>query len=368
MNSSKTLIVTVGLFLLIGATGCIPGVTWLPDSSGFVYVSEDGQNLVHFNLATKKQQIIVSDEKMKTAWPAMSPNGKSIAVARLNCDKDKGDTLQILIYDLNRKVQKQSKVFSLPRDGKIVGQDRTTTELFWGPPADKIVVSIFSERLTTAIYDVKREELKTLKDSSAFALAGRPARPDGKGFVVTKWKGQECSGISLVDWNGKERPIAMKPPIDDQDKKDMLRWPYMFTSSWQDAKALVATSKGRFEIDTNKLQGKFDSFDSGEPNGENHVHQQFTFAGSQNVVRIVDWTKQVKGMNEQISRLEILDSHQKRIQTLIENALMNLSPSPDGKLVAVRCAHDDKKRGDPKEMIWVIDQSGQVVAKAKTQD
>src|SRR5262249_41400668 len=266
MNSQKTLIAAAVLFLLIGTTGCIPGVTWLPDSSGFVYTGgHDGQQLIHFDLATKRQRSILSDEKLKTAWPAVSPDGKSVAVARLVCDKDKGDTLRILIYDLNGKAKKQSKVFLLPQAGKWVARERDTTELFWGAADNKIIVSIRSDRSEVGIYDVKSDELKVLKDASAAAFAGRPARPDGKGFVVSKWGNKGCpTGISFVDWDGKERPIVLKTPIDDQDKKELLTWPSMFTSSWEGAKASVSTSKGRLEIDTEKLLCKFDSFNSGE--------------------------------------------------------------------------------------------------------
>jgi hypothetical protein len=63
---------------------------------------------------------------------------------------------------------------------------------------------------------MKSDELKVLKDASAAAFAGRPTRPDGKGFVVTKWGhlGKRGplgpTGISFVDWEGKERPIDGK--------------------------------------------------------------------------------------------------------------------------------------------------------------
>jgi hypothetical protein len=372
MNNSKTLIWAAVVLLLIGTTGCIPGITWLPDSSGFVYITgNDGQDLVHFDLAKKTHRTIVSDRKLRTAWPAVSPDGKSVAVARLSRDKDKGDTLQLLIYDLGGKSKKQSKVFPLPQTGKPGNaNEQIRTELYWGPPENKIVVSISTSPPNVGIYDVKTDQLKILKDASATAFAGRPARPDGKGFVVAKWRGNSCAGLSLIGWDGKERPIAVKPQIgDDNNRKEMLTWPFLFTSSWQGAKAVLSYSDAGFEIDTDKLVGKFDSFSSGEPNGENSIRQQFTFPGSQNVLRVLGWTKNVNGSDDHLSRLEILDPHQKRTRTLMENEKLKvLFPSPDGKLVAIRCVGDDKKPGDPQDMIWVIDQTGQVLAKVKVQD
>ena len=115
---------------------------------------------------------------------------------------------------------------------------------------------------------------------------------------------------------------------------------------------MVSTYFGRLEIDTDKLRCDIEYFNY--PN-EKRVRHQFALAGSQKVVRILD------GNNDHC-QLEILDSHQKEIQTLIEYEYITLFPSPNGKLVAVRHVDDDKK-----EMIWVIDQSAQVVAKIKTQ-
>jgi hypothetical protein len=369
MNAPKTLTWAAVVLLSIGTTGCIPGITWLPDSSGFIYeAGNEGHNLVHFDLAKKTQRTIVSDAKLQTAWPAVSPDGKSLAAARLTLDQDKGDSIQLLIYDLNGKSKKQSKVFLLPRAdnrGNRLGQE--STWLFWGPREDKILVSISTSPPRVGIYEIKTDELKVLKDAFAAAIAGRPARPDGKGFVVTKWRDHDCAGISLVDWDGNEKPIAMKPQVADNGyKKDMLTWPYMFTSSWQGAKALLSSSKGRLEIDTDKLVARFDSFGSEEPNDENSVRQQFTFLDSQNILRIVDWTKHTNRGDDHMSRLEMLDARQKRTQTLIDNEQFKaLFPSPDGKLVAVRCVGQPS---DSQDKIWVIDQEGQVVAKVNVQE
>jgi hypothetical protein len=352
--------------LLTCVTGCVPGITWLPDSSGFVYVpGHNGEKLVHFDLTTKKQRTLISDEKLKTLWPAISPDGKNIAVAKLTRDKKKGDTLQICIYDLNGTSKKQSKVFSLPKVDK--GDEHCSAELFWGPPDNKILVS--SDPMSVGIYDVKTDELKVLKDSSAVAIGGKPARPDGKGFLVAKWRDKSCTGISWVDWDGKEQPFTVKPKIGDgDDKTDMLLWPYMFTSSWQGAKAQLSSSKIRFEIDTDKLLCKISSLDPGEPNGENLVRQQFAFPNSPLVVRVLDWTKQVKGVDQHLSRLELVDTRQNKIQKLVENEKANaLFPSPDGKLIAVRLIGGNQPADDA-DMILVLDSSGQILAKVKAPD
>ena len=120
MNQRQGFFWLGAVLLLTCVTGCVPGITWLPDSSGFVYMAgHSGEKLVHFDLATKKQRTLVSDEKLKTLWPAVSPDGKNVAVAKLTEHKDKGNTVQICIYDLNGKSTKQSKVFPVPQTDKV---------------------------------------------------------------------------------------------------------------------------------------------------------------------------------------------------------------------------------------------------------
>ena len=89
--------------------GCIDGVGWLPDSSGFVFTAEDGR-LVHFDVKSRKERVLVADTDSNTFWPAVSPDGKRIAVARLNYPGQQG-ALQILNYDLSGKEILRSKKF-----------------------------------------------------------------------------------------------------------------------------------------------------------------------------------------------------------------------------------------------------------------
>jgi hypothetical protein len=70
----------VGLAVL--ASGCVNGVGWLPNASGFVYPTNKCQ-LVLFDLKTKAAKVLVADTGTNTYWPAVSPNGKRIAVAGL---------------------------------------------------------------------------------------------------------------------------------------------------------------------------------------------------------------------------------------------------------------------------------------------
>src|SRR5688572_1790358 len=69
--------------LLCFANGCVLGVGWLPDSTGFVFTTPKGQ-LVAYDIATKKQRVVLQDPAaITTCWAAISPSGKKIALAHL---------------------------------------------------------------------------------------------------------------------------------------------------------------------------------------------------------------------------------------------------------------------------------------------
>ena len=108
----------------IASAGCVPTVAWLPDSGGIIYTTTDWPGLdggrsmpkelqgrlIHYDLKTKSTRIIAKAET-NTIQPALSPNGKQIAVARVNLEKDKQPTLQVVVYDLEGKEIQHSKLF-----------------------------------------------------------------------------------------------------------------------------------------------------------------------------------------------------------------------------------------------------------------
>src|SRR5262245_50691619 len=95
---SRSRILTTQAFVLLLLSGCVPAVAWKPDSSGFVYTDKKGSRLLEYDLKAKKSRILVADTGTKTIWPAMSPDGKRIAMARNEERKGLQPRVQVIFY------------------------------------------------------------------------------------------------------------------------------------------------------------------------------------------------------------------------------------------------------------------------------
>ncbi len=120
----------VVLVAVLTLPGCVP-TSWLPDSSGFLYVKPvkgkmpfdppTAMQLVHFDLQKKAGRVVVQDIGKGTIWPAVSPDGKRIAVAHFKggiARKDEASepkTVQVAVYDFQGKLLKESKVLAWRR-------------------------------------------------------------------------------------------------------------------------------------------------------------------------------------------------------------------------------------------------------------
>jgi len=133
----------------LAVTGCeLPGVAWLPDSSGIVFTENKGTRLVHYDLKKKARRVIVNDTGTRTTWPAVSPDGKQVAVARWTAIPGKASQLQVILYNLDGKEAHRSRAYAWrPLETQKV--ELGPTHLFWGR-ADKLLVWTGEE---TAIYD-----------------------------------------------------------------------------------------------------------------------------------------------------------------------------------------------------------------------
>ncbi len=340
--------------LLLFSTGCLPGLDWLPDSSGFVYSGGKGKKqLMLFDVKAKKSKALVA-EAVGNTWPAVSPDGKKVAAA---VRSQRGATAYVTVRVFGR----DGKLLHRSRDiewKKAKGKDKDEPQVVqvgWSPDGEKLLLA---DVLRTALYDLKTTKT-TFVEGHLLTFGNRPIRPDGKGAVTY---GQEK--FNWVDWSGKVQPIKVKLPEEKKGKADpegdalMMLFPILFDSQWEGKVARVHFGEGDLRLDTGKLTGEMRP--GKKEGGPGTVRQSHTFAGG-TVVRIVE-TKKDGGLEGPLA-LEVVRPRGKEL-IATGPKVMKLYPSPDGRLLAVRLSEDfealftDRKS----DRIIVLDSAGKKVA------
>jgi hypothetical protein len=247
----RWMLISLLSFATFASTGCVP-TTWLPDSSGFVYAKRHkakGEDetptiqLVHFDVAKKESRVIADKIESSTVWPAVSPDGKRVAVARFVTDDKGGVKGAVEIYDLQGKKVHQSKRFPWC---DLSDPDKNYPCLFWSPKDDRIVVTT---SLMTGCYNVRTDELEWVKEEAApLILGGTPIRPDGKGCLMLAFE-RKAFQLKLMQFDGSERTLDIRPleklvGVSEEYSDSTLNlvqvpmWP-LYTPSWWDGNTAV---------------------------------------------------------------------------------------------------------------------------------
>src|SRR4051794_4236208 len=96
---SLCVLTCLGLSIVAGCDAP-DGVTWLPDSSGFLFVvnnseRDDGEDLHFFDVASGTRRVLIAKTGTRTMRPAVSADGKLIALARLEEHPHKPASMRI---------------------------------------------------------------------------------------------------------------------------------------------------------------------------------------------------------------------------------------------------------------------------------
>jgi hypothetical protein len=391
-NSPRLRPAAVGLLLLVAlaSAGCVPGVGWLPDSSGFIYTTgEDRTRLVHYDLTQGKGHVLVEDTGASTVWPAVSPDGQRTAVGKLDLPEgQKRITLQVILYSRAGKELKQSKVFdwmklkAAPLPKPFPGGD-LLPQLFWAPRGDRIVIHAMGY---TGIYEEKTDRLLHAGEGILFAFGGTPIRPDGAGFLVMKnmrwsnwWerkdgKGNSDPGFAFVDWEAKEQALKAPPLLEDAaalkkekdgNKLGALFWPALYQSAWHGDVAEVSWLGDRMRYRTDKGEAVLDHIKPQRTKGGLLIKQQYQFPGSKTRLRVVLLPgRGPQENNEGPLRVEVIKAGQEEPSVLLDKVEGGcvLIPAPNQKLLAVHTAVGEKAGAGP-EVIVVANDQGEVVAR-----
>lgn len=338
------------LTVLVLLTGCVPGVTWLPDSSGVIFTAGDHQ-LLHYDIPKRAQRVIVADTKTNTIWPAVSPDGRRVAVARFVTNRDTPDTVELIIHDLEGKVVQRSSTFLWGPGSGTSNMHVSETFLFWSPKSEHVVVLAGSK---TGLYDVRNDGLILLDDALPLVINTTPFRPDGEGFLFCRKKDDVALTYHFVNWEGREYNLDMKP-LPAADGNEWMRFPLLYNAHWEANTAVVRHAHGSLRLDAGKLRGELRNDPANEPVEE--VRQQAAFANGARL-RVVGVRDPGNQRDQSHYRVEILgqaDAPPRVVVGRMENCVV--FPSPDRRLVALRGTPEGK--GD---RIIVVNDRGEIVA------
>jgi hypothetical protein len=365
------LLATGALALLAGA-GCIPNATWLPDSSGFVYTGGPKKDaLILYDVKAGKARVLV-DKNAGPAWPAVSPDGRKIAVA-LRKDDGKNVALEVAVFDRDGKELHRSKPLDWAPHDKAAS-DKIAAQCFWAPDGNRLLLDSDGEG---GFYDVKEKAtVKLGMDVATFGAS--PIRPDGKGFLAYKPGGQYV----FVTWDGKEKEVEAKSkglfgPDEDPEspRGGLLAFPMLHCSRWDGSTATGSWGEVRITIDADKLTATKETIKPDLSPDKKPIQCQVKLADGA-VARAVELYPRYgkeKGPNIPIFgryRLEVLKPGEKEAKTVMEEAdFFMIQPSPDGKQAVVRGAKSLEAMFTAREgedWLYLIDAKGEVAAKIDT--
>ena len=376
---------------MIACAGCLPTVSWLPDSGGIIYTTTDWPGLdndsaiiarrggrwmpkelqgrlIHYDLKTKLTRIIAKAET-STIQPALSPNGRQIAVARLKLEKGNQTTLQVVVYDLAGKEIQRSKLFEwggVPKYDTEVGGIQKYSQLFWAPRENKVLLSPTTAAASTTWGSTTRDAgpcppLDLRNDAGS---AGWQRLPPCQGRSRVPGAGSSFGGPCICGLGGQgvgHRHARRKT------KRPRTRYPVRA--------GLVLVALGR-ECGHRHLE---------EPGMADRHRQEnrrlakrrrsrvgFRRKGNPADLHIFQWQDETRRhlpgkpavFQKDAVRVDLIGPEADRRRTLIEmTPYCGVYPSPNNELVALRYMAKGKTQEDcPRDMILVVNAKGETVA------
>lgn len=205
LRRSAPVVITILLLIAIPLVFVACSVaTWLPDSSGFVYINGKGE-VTLYDLKSKKQTP-VAKTKILGAAASLSPDGKKVVVAKLEPQKNgKSGSLQIEIYDIKGKRLHAAKPFQVVVDERSPMLSGSHVEM---SSDNRHIVVFVTSSMSAVIYDMKEEKFQSLPKvisiPSYFLPWPMPVRhiaPNGEGFIAVASLLNDTPVLIYRPWN-----------------------------------------------------------------------------------------------------------------------------------------------------------------------
>jgi hypothetical protein len=359
------------ILALLPCAGCVPTVVWLPDSSGFVYMVTDWPGdadeeeappdwLVHYDVRTKTRRTIAKTGT-NTIAPALSPDGKRLAVAKLTMEEGKPVTLQVIVYDLQGKELRRTQAFRWSDKGPGPASFDVFPQVYWAPQGNKLLVYAFEE---TGICDLDQDRMKKIEGVGIIICGTSPIRPDGKGFLFAR----DQPLPAFVDWDGNHADMELP------EGSGAFRFPHlaaMYWTRWEGNVAVAVCRQGELRIDTATktitirpvtealwaLDGK-------------DIQNQHTFPDGRTRIAVVFLTEH-RGISSgglpPSVRVDLIGpaAGQRRI-LVAATPHCGIYPSPNKELVVLRYGIEDKEKEKYQDKMMLVNAKGEVVAEWDT--
>lgn len=223
-----------GVVLVLGTiclAGCLPDrLIWLPDSSGFIVTAgKDRNKIVRYDARQRALRVIADRPSQKTVTPGLSPDGKQIALARIERTKRR-QTVQVVLLSQGGEVIHQSEVFPFG-DGNedVKDMELRQAAVEWSPRGEHLLI-VDPDGLLGA-YHIGNKTLKVF----AGVQGGNPLfsymfdrfiAGDGSGFLAQRGVPGSLSWVDSgpVDAQAAPaRPADRSSPIDRKEVSSKAR-------------------------------------------------------------------------------------------------------------------------------------------------
>jgi hypothetical protein len=260
--------------------------------------------------------------------------------------------------------------------------------LFWAPRSDKLLV--YAD-YTTGIYDLGSGRLVRLNPTAPWVFESTPILPDGKGFLAVhmgrphREPGDELE-IQVVTWDGRATPLtpgkSERPLQGQEDRPPLMGFaPVLISSRWEGGRATARWSHVRLEVHPAKHQVSFGQVEPGLAADGKVIQHRYQFPPEGAEVRLVELEPARRDeLMEQFfvyplywARVEVRRPGEAEPRIVVARTdRCVLHPSPDGRLVAVRCALQVDEKDSygrlragrlRRDLILVIDRHGEVVGR-----